>query len=69
MHDVKVKFQTPEFSSREIITYLFHVGKYKDDTEIVYYMIMDQYIMAQIRLIYYFKRNVLEWGGGKTTTK
>ena len=69
MHDVKVPFCMPDFSSSKIINHRFHVGKDKGESVIGYDMIIIRDLIVQLGLTAEFKRQFLQWDGATVNTK
>ena len=69
MHDAKVPFCMPEFSSSKIIHHCFHVNNDKGNTGVGYYIIIGRDLMVQIGLKSDFKNHVLQWDGATVHMK
>ena len=69
MHDVKVPFCMPYFSSSRIINHRFHVENNKGDLGIGYGIIIGRDLMIQLVLTSEFKRQVLQWHGDTVQMK
>ena len=63
MHDVKVTFCMPEFSSSKIIEHQFHVKNDKGKSGIGYDMIIGRDLMVQLGILSDFKCQLLQWDG------
>ena len=58
---MKVPFSMPEFSSRNFITYRYHIDNAEGDAGVCYDMIIGRGIMVQIGPKTYFLHKVLKW--------
>ena len=63
MHDDKVPFCIPYFSSSNIIQHHFCVNNDMGEYVTGYGMIIGNYLMVQLRLSDIFKHQVLQWDG------
>ena len=55
MHDSKVPFFMPEFSSSNIILHLFHIDNNEGESGIVYVTIIGHNLVVQLGLLSKFK--------------
>ena len=63
IHDVKVSFCMPEFSSSKIIEHRFRVDNDKGELGIGYDMVIIHDLMVQLGLLADFKHQALQWDG------
>ena len=69
MHDIKVTFYIPDFSSIKIILHHFHVDKNKGKSGIGYDIIIFRDLMVQLVISDDFERQLLQWDGDTVPMK
>ena len=63
IHDSKVLFCMPYFSSSKIISHRFNIDNNEDESGMGYEIIIGRDLMVQLGLLTKFKHQVLQWDG------